>query len=166
MDGAAPSIGSAICPTQEAPALALSLAPDRASRSIRCPHARRTWRRRRPSAPAEPALPLFAPDAADDEPLVKLPAVPRVPLAVRKTPEVPRLRPTPAFDQPRLHEDAVLQFVEEPDEERRVVGAGSRARRVERPRPGSACLADASPPVAGRVPTPTRARSDGGWWPR
>jgi uncharacterized RDD family membrane protein YckC len=59
-----------------------------------------------------PALPLFAPDAADDEPLVKLPVAPRPPLAVRRTPETPRLRTTPAFES--LHQDAVLQFVEEP----------------------------------------------------
>ena len=41
-----------------------------------------------------PALPLFAPDAVDDEPLVKLPVAPRPPLAVRRTPETPKLRPT------------------------------------------------------------------------
>jgi uncharacterized RDD family membrane protein YckC len=67
--------------------------------------------------PAEaPALPLFAPDAVDDEPLVKLPAVPRAPLSVRRTPETPRLRPTPVVDR-SLHEDAVLQFVEEPEDD-------------------------------------------------
>jgi uncharacterized RDD family membrane protein YckC len=66
--------------------------------------------------PAEaPALPLFAPDAADDEPLVKLPATPRAPLAVRRTPETPRLRPTPVARA--IHEDAVLQFVAEPDDD-------------------------------------------------
>jgi uncharacterized RDD family membrane protein YckC len=71
-----------------------------------------------PAAPADytPALPLFAPDAVDDEPLVKLPAAPRPPLAVRRTPETPRLRPTPAVER-SLHEDAVLQFVEEPDDD-------------------------------------------------
>jgi len=71
-----------------------------------------------PVAPMEPApaLPLFAPDAVDDEPLVKLPASPRPPLAVRRTPETPRLRPAPAHER-ALHEDAVLQFVEEPDDE-------------------------------------------------
>jgi uncharacterized RDD family membrane protein YckC len=62
-----------------------------------------------------PALPLFAPDSTDDEPLVKLPAAPRPPLSVRRTPEAPRLRPTPAHER-SLHEDAVLQFVEEPDD--------------------------------------------------
>jgi uncharacterized RDD family membrane protein YckC len=69
-----------------------------------------------PLSSGGPALPLFAPDAADDEPLVKLPVAPRPPLAVRRTPETPRLRPTPANDR-SLHEDAVLQFVEEPDDD-------------------------------------------------
>jgi uncharacterized RDD family membrane protein YckC len=40
------------------------------------------------------SLPLFTlpGDEDDDEPLVKLPAAPRAPLAVRRTPETPRLR--------------------------------------------------------------------------
>jgi uncharacterized RDD family membrane protein YckC len=69
----------------------------------------------RPTDLAEPALPLFAPDSADDEPLIKLPAAPRAPLAVRRTPETPRLRPVTPGPTPRLHEDAVLQFTEEPE---------------------------------------------------
>jgi uncharacterized RDD family membrane protein YckC len=43
------------------------------------------------------ALPLFtrsAPD--DDEPLIKLPVAPRPPVAVRRTPDTPRLRAVPA----------------------------------------------------------------------
>ena len=40
------------------------------------------------------ALPLFRPHKIDeDEPLIKLPAAPRPPLAVRRTPDTPRLRP-------------------------------------------------------------------------
>ena len=72
------------------------------------------------AAPAEhaagdvPALPLFSPDAVDDEPLVKLPVSPRPPLSVRRTPETPRLRPVAPIER-SLHEDAVLQFVEEPE---------------------------------------------------
>jgi uncharacterized RDD family membrane protein YckC len=62
----------------------------------------------------EPALPLFLPDAVDDEPLVRLPAVPRPPLAVRRTPETPRLRPIAPVER-SLHEDAVMQFDEEPE---------------------------------------------------
>jgi len=57
-----------------------------------------------PPAPkrAEPTFPLFEPrDEEDDEPLIKLPAAPRPPLSVRRTPEQPRLRPVsrpPASD--------------------------------------------------------------------
>lgn len=46
-----------------------------------------------PSFRGEPALPLFGPGAPnDDEPLIKVPAAPRPPLAVRRTPDTPRLR--------------------------------------------------------------------------
>ena len=66
------------------------------------------------SAPAARAdLPLFAPaDADDDAPLVKLPAAPRRPLAVRRTPDAPRPRSVPKpsrSPQPEL----ALQFLEE-----------------------------------------------------
>ena len=41
----------------------------------------------------EPALPLFSSESGDDdEPLIKVPSQPRPPLAVRRTPETPRLR--------------------------------------------------------------------------
>jgi uncharacterized RDD family membrane protein YckC len=72
------------------------------------------------SAPAElagadvPALPLFSPDGMDDEPLVKLPVSPRPPLSVRRTPEIPRLRPMAPVER-SLDDDVVLQFVEEPE---------------------------------------------------
>src|SRR5262245_10691043 len=43
-----------------------------------------------------PALPLFHPGGADwDEPLIKVPSPPRAPLAVRRTPDKPRLRSAP-----------------------------------------------------------------------
>jgi uncharacterized RDD family membrane protein YckC len=43
-----------------------------------------------------PSLPLFHPAADhDDEPLIKLPAAPRPPLAVRRTPDKPRPRQAP-----------------------------------------------------------------------
>jgi uncharacterized RDD family membrane protein YckC len=67
----------------------------------------------------DPGLPLFALDRSrrDDEPLIKLPAAPRAPLSVRRTPDKPRLRAVP----PRLAADApaepVLQFAEEPSVE-------------------------------------------------
>ncbi|HZI79278.1 MAG TPA: RDD family protein [Vicinamibacterales bacterium] len=87
-----------------------------------------------------PALPLFAPDSADDEPLVKLPVAPRPPLAVRRTPDAPRLRPNPPAGR-SLHEDAVLQFVEEPD--RRVLAAGESGDEMYGP-----AAADFEVPVA------------------
>jgi uncharacterized RDD family membrane protein YckC len=40
-----------------------------------------------------PDLPLFLSDDEDDVPLVRLPAAPRAPIAVRKTPDLPKLRP-------------------------------------------------------------------------
>ena len=64
---------------------------------------------------AEQALPLFTPptdDDEDDEPLIKLPAAPRPPLAVRKTPDMPRLRAVPRA-LPREIEPE-LEFAEEP----------------------------------------------------
>jgi uncharacterized RDD family membrane protein YckC len=66
------------------------------------------------ATPGVSALPLFAPDAPDDEPLVKLPRAPRPPLSVRRTPETPRLRTAPAVERPGS-DDAVLQFSEEPE---------------------------------------------------
>ena len=41
---------------------------------------------------ARSVLPLFTTDPTDDSPLVRLPATPRPPLAVRKTPEIPRIK--------------------------------------------------------------------------
>jgi uncharacterized RDD family membrane protein YckC len=70
-------------------------------------------RSRTPDAP----LPLFSPaEGPDDEPLIKLPAAPRAPLAVRKTPEIPRLRalPKPAT---RLAPEPVLEFADPPPDE-------------------------------------------------
>lgn len=77
------------------------------------------------------ALPLFTPAKQDDdEPLIRLPASPRPPLAVRRTPDTPRLRAVPrSGSRPSLA--PVLQFSEEvvehpaPPEE-------TRAQPVER----------------------------------
>lgn len=75
---------------------------------------------RKPQAVAAPAArlyetPLFAPsdDDAGDEPLIRLPATPRPPLAVRRTPETPRLRAVPKL-QPRITPEPELDFVNEP----------------------------------------------------
>lgn len=61
---------------------------------------------------AERALPLFARSIEDqgDEPLIKLPVAPRPPLAVRKTPEIPRLRAVP---RPARRAEPELEFSEE-----------------------------------------------------
>src|SRR4051794_3391625 len=49
-----------------------------------------------PSFRGEPALPLFGSSAVDsDEPMIKVPSPPRAPLAVRRTPDTPRLRAIP-----------------------------------------------------------------------
>jgi uncharacterized RDD family membrane protein YckC len=52
--------------------------------------------------PRDVSFPLFSPESdVDDEPLIKLPAAPRPPLAVRRTPDPPRFRtaPTPSTDE-------------------------------------------------------------------
>jgi len=78
------------------------------------------------------ALPLFRPsDDAEDEPLIKMPAAPRAPLAVRRTPDTPRLR---AVARPVSRPTAPgLQFSEEPLE----VAAGP-AETVPRVQPWAA----------------------------
>ncbi len=80
-------------------------------------------------------LPLFQPpvEGDDDEPLIRLPAAPRPPLAVRKTPEIPRLRTTPR-SVARI-EEPVLQFSEDgaPEPGARVRGNDSaQASRTPR----------------------------------
>jgi uncharacterized RDD family membrane protein YckC len=66
-----------------------------------------------PSFRGAPSLPLFSSDPATaDEPLIKVPAQPRPPLAVRRTPETPRLRAVPKAVE-RLMPEPVLEFSEE-----------------------------------------------------
>lgn len=59
-----------------------------------------------------PALPLLLRTDDDvDEPLIKMPATPRPPLAVRRTPEAQRLR---AYTRtPRLEEEPTFEFAEQ-----------------------------------------------------
>lgn len=45
--------------------------------------------------PVDASLPLFNPGRPDEAPLVALPVAPRAPLAVRRTPDTPRLRAVP-----------------------------------------------------------------------
>jgi uncharacterized RDD family membrane protein YckC len=61
------------------------------------------------------ALPLFQPGSADsDEPLIKVPAAPRPPLAVRRTPEKPRFRTVAKTVSNVRDPNPVLTFAEEP----------------------------------------------------
>lgn len=62
----------------------------------------------------EPALPLFGRSATgEDEPLIKVPAQPRRPLSVRRTPETPRSRPAPKAVTSR-REGPELDFADAP----------------------------------------------------
>jgi uncharacterized RDD family membrane protein YckC len=68
-----------------------------------------------PAFRGEPSLPLFPPTSAeDDEPLVKLPSAPRPPLAVRRTPDRPRLR---AVSRPLPDPEPELEFPDAPEPE-------------------------------------------------
>jgi uncharacterized RDD family membrane protein YckC len=66
-----------------------------------------------PAVSSERALPLFKRGQEhDDEPLIKMPAAPRPPLAVRRTPDTPRLRAVPRpISRPGL--PPALQFPDE-----------------------------------------------------
>ena len=93
----------------------------------------------RPAAAAAPSLPLFQPE--DDQPLVKLPAAPRPPLAVRRTPDRPR-RVTPrAVRRPTLPESPVLPMIVEP-----APAGTDGAVSAEAPR--ASARARTSPPAA------------------
>ena len=76
---------------------------------------------------AETAYPLFTPRAEDDdEPLIKLPAAPRAPLSVRRTPEQPRLRPSGRpdhSDEPPLSLEFADESFSSPEPLRRSVEA-------------------------------------------
>ena len=90
-------------------------------------------------SPSTSALPLFHPAGADwDEPLIKVPLAPRAPLAVRRTPDKPRLR---SISKPvrKAHADSiadpVLAFAEEGNSVAapRVVGQASASARTSAP---------------------------------
>jgi uncharacterized RDD family membrane protein YckC len=74
----------------------------------------------RPARMTPSSLPLFTASGDDDAPLVKLPAAPRAPLAVRRAPENPRLRnlsravaqepePVLQFEEPTAQDEPVPQ---------------------------------------------------------
>jgi uncharacterized RDD family membrane protein YckC len=84
---------------------------------------------------------LFNPAAGDDEPLIKVPAAPRPPLAVRRTPDRPRLRAVPrpaarrdAGTAVRAPAEPVLRFAAEPEVERQA--AASKTPVLEDSGPG------------------------------
>ena len=67
-----------------------------------------------PAASSDRVLPLFKRGQEhDDEPLIKMPAAPRPPLAVRRTPDTPRLRPVPPRPFSRPAAPPALQFPDE-----------------------------------------------------
>ena len=95
-----------------------------------------------------PALPLFHPGSADsDEPLIKVPAAPRPPLAVRRTPDKPRLRTVakPVSNVPEP--DPVLAFAEEASSiaTRRAAAVSAPARK--RPAASASVTVTTSGPV-------------------
>lgn len=64
-----------------------------------------------PSAFRGTPLPLFAREMDSDEPLVTVPARPRPPLAVRRTPDTPRARPVTRTPAPRP--EPALEFADQ-----------------------------------------------------
>jgi uncharacterized RDD family membrane protein YckC len=78
---------------------------------------------------AAPALPLFQPTAEDDDqPLIKLPASPRAPLAVRRTPETPKLRTVAKTARP-VERSPALQFADDRARLEEAARTDERARR-------------------------------------
>jgi uncharacterized RDD family membrane protein YckC len=103
-----------------------------------------------PSARVDEALPLFAPSGADDDlPLVKLPVAPRPPLAVRRTPDTPRVRNVPKA--PRAPSEPVLQFVD--DHPAMRVGRPIELKPSESPSSASPSSASSSKPSVTAVST-------------
>jgi uncharacterized RDD family membrane protein YckC len=100
---------------------------------------------RQPAARVVPRLPLFHHASADsDEPLIRVPAAPRPPLAVRRTPEKPRLRTAVKPVRTAEESDPVLAFSEEP-----VIEASPRrpAMAPSQMRPTASRVATTSGPV-------------------
>jgi uncharacterized RDD family membrane protein YckC len=97
-----------------------------------------------PVVEAELPLPLFTPGhEVDDQPLIRLPAAPRAPLSVRRTPENPRLRTV--AKAVRKTPEPSFEFADEP------------AARVDPDPPASA-----RPRAMAAVPASMRAASGAG----
>jgi uncharacterized RDD family membrane protein YckC len=100
---------------------------------------------------ARTALPLFTLDEEDnDEPLIKFAAAPRPPLAVRRTPDTPRLRavprtplrPSPAPALQFSEEEEVLERSAPPEQKETVVEPSPAGIITEQPsRPGPRVVA-------------------------
>lgn len=99
------------------------------------------------------ALPLFRPQKVDeDEPLIKLPAAPRPPLAVRRTPDTPRFRPVAARAASRPSPMPALQFAEETDTHDHLEGMPLRHLEPELETPVASRVAGVeSIPIGARV---------------
>jgi uncharacterized RDD family membrane protein YckC len=109
----APIAVSPIAPINESPFAPTSEAPSHRPASAPIAPTRVS-----PFAPASEtpiALPLFPPvQAVDDEPLIRMPAAPRAPLAVRRTPDAQRLR---AFARPAQRDiEPAFEFAEDTTE--------------------------------------------------
>jgi uncharacterized RDD family membrane protein YckC len=104
-----------------------------------------------------PPLPLFTPsfsDDDDDEPLIKLPAAPRPPLAVRRTPDTPRLRVVP---KPMRSAEAApaLAFDEEVEAEPFLdIEEAEPPAPIDPPHRASRVWASPQDPVAGAISPP------------
>ena len=99
---------------------AAALAESPATREFADPHPEPAAEPRRdPPMRVERKVGRFGPASlfdADDEPMIRVPAAPRAPLAVRRTPETPRLRAVPkAVPKPSrpIELSPALDFVEE-----------------------------------------------------
>jgi uncharacterized RDD family membrane protein YckC len=93
---------------------------------------------------AAASLPLFHPGLDHDEPLIKLPAAPRAPLAVRRTPDKPRPRTLPKPVR-RAVEPAPLRFaVDEPGLEFLEGSSATASRLPEMPKAALAVPAPAA----------------------
>jgi uncharacterized RDD family membrane protein YckC len=104
-----------------------------------------------------PPLPLFTPafiDDDDDEPLIKLPAAPRPPLAVRRAPDTPRLRVVP---KPMRAAEAAPALAFEEDADAGPLPDIEDAEppvRIDPPHRASRVWASPQDPVAGAISPP------------
>jgi uncharacterized RDD family membrane protein YckC len=127
---AAPPAMTAPVPAVSAPTVVASVAPSGAAAAPALAALAFEPTLPPPSFRGEPALPLFSGDpSTDDEPMIKVPSAPRAPLAVRRTPETPRLRAVPRLVERPAPEPA-LDFAEEAAAVAAGAATSSSARRL------------------------------------